>query len=121
MQARASYTGQSGLWHGAIKIGARVVWRCPHNHRNRDHGSKFAGRSACECAKSALRYAQMSDEDLAKVVADHRSYMTMHSMSPRMPWTIDFELAARDAIRAALSHARKARHARHACSNEGAA
>lgn len=101
MQARATYTGQSGLWHGAIKVGSKIVWACDHNHRNRDHGSKFAGRSACGCAQSVLRYALMSDAELAKQRAEVDAYNRQRwsSMSPMPPLDIEHELSVRDAVR----------------------
>lgn len=102
MQARATYTGRNGLWHGAIKVGGKVVWTCGHNHHNRDQGSRTWGRAACECSKSALRYALMTDAEIEQVKADVRAYMN-GGMSPRAPWTIDFELSAREQIRAALN------------------
>jgi hypothetical protein len=98
---RASYTGTSGLWHGAVKVGKDVVWTCPHTHRNRDQSTRTNGRAACDCASSALRVALMSADELSYFKATHRTYMN-GGMSPRMPWNIDFELRVRDEIRAAI-------------------
>lgn len=102
--ACATYTGRSGLWHGAIKAGKKVVWTCGHNHRNRDQGSKFAGRSACGCAKSALAYAVMTDGELAVRRSEIDAYNRQRwsSMAPMPPMDIEFELSQRDAIRSAL-------------------
>ena len=75
MQARATYTGRSGLWHGAIKVGGKLVWKCEHNHHNRDIGSKTWGRAACSCAQSALRFAMMTDAEIEQAKANHRAYM----------------------------------------------
>lgn len=104
MTPRATYTGQSGLWHGAIKVGSSVVWKCGHNHRNRDQGSNFAGRSACECANSALRYATMDAAELAarKDEIDTYNRQRWSSMSPMPPMDISFELSVRDDIRRAI-------------------
>lgn len=104
MHPRATYTGKSGLWHGAIKVGSTVVWKCEHSHRNRDQGSRFAGRSACDCATSALRYATMSDAELAarKDEVDTYNRQRWSSMSPMPPVDISYELSVRDTIRRAL-------------------
>jgi hypothetical protein len=99
---RATYAGQSGLWHGAIKMSGKVVWKCGHNHHNRDHGSKTWGRSACSCAQSALRFALMNDAELERTKADLRAYMSGSSMSPRMAVSHDYELSVRDEIRRAI-------------------
>lgn len=104
MSPKATYTGRSGLWHGAIKVGGRVVWKCGHNHHNRDQGSKTWGRSACSCAQSALRYALMSDAEIEAAKTAVRQYMN-GGMSPRMAWSIDYELSVRDEIRAAIDAA----------------
>ena len=102
MTARATYTGSNGLWRGAIKVGNKVVWKCGHNHHNRDQGNKTWGRAACECSKSALRYALMTDADIEFNKAAVRQWMN-GGMSPRTPWTIDYELSVRDEIRAAIN------------------
>lgn len=103
MQPRATYTGQSGFWHGAIKVGNKLVWKCGHNHHNRDQSGRTWGRSACSCAQSALRFALMSDADVEQAKADLRAYMSGSSMSPRMPINHDYELSVRDEIRAAIN------------------
>lgn len=101
---RATYTGRNGLWHGAIKVGAKVVWTCPHNHRNRDHGSHINGRAASACSASALRYALMTDEELAakRAEIEQCNRHAFSSMSPVRPMQIDFELSVRDEIRRAI-------------------
>lgn len=103
--ARATYTGQSGLWHGAIKVGNAVVWQCPHNHKNRDQGSHFAGRAACACARSVLKFAMMTDVELASRKSEMDAYNRgrWSSMSPMPPLSIDFELSVRDEVRSAIN------------------
>ena len=51
---KVSYRKNGDGWEGVLKNSCTVVWACGHYHKNRDHGSKFAGRSACECAGKEL-------------------------------------------------------------------
>lgn len=65
---RATYTGTSGAYRGAIRDGKELVWECPHRHRNRD-----AGDSAHNCARSYLRapeyWQQREDQRVAEMEA----------------------------------------------------
>ena len=56
MQLKSTYAGGPGCWHGAIRVGRRTIWTCPHKHRNRDLSSTIAGPSAMACAH-AVRLA----------------------------------------------------------------
>lgn len=51
---KVAYRKNGDGWEGVLKDGINVVWTCGHYHRNRDHGSKFSGSSACECARKEL-------------------------------------------------------------------
>jgi len=61
-ELRVSHAGGPGRWRGAIRVGERVVWTCPHSHRNRDYSS--GGRTAArECAGYVLE--AVADPDRA--------------------------------------------------------
>lgn len=36
---KAGHTGGPGGWRGVLRLNGRIVWTCPHVHRNRDHSS----------------------------------------------------------------------------------
>lgn len=55
-QLKPTYAGGPGCWRGALKVGRRTIWTCPHKHRNRDLSSTTAGPSAMACAH-AVRLA----------------------------------------------------------------
>lgn len=50
---RVTHTGGQGGWHGAIAVGRRIVWTCPHHHVNRDQSSTV-NHSAHDCARVVL-------------------------------------------------------------------
>jgi hypothetical protein len=102
MTAKATYTGCSHAWHGAIKANGKLVWKCGHNHHNRDQGGATWGRSARGCAESALRVARMTDAEIEQMKRDMAQYHSFSSMSPKAPWKAEYELSVRDEIRAAL-------------------
>jgi len=97
---RASYTGQSKCWHGAIKVGSKLVWKCGHTHHNRDQGGWTHGTAASACARSALKVALKSEAEIEQMKRDVRA--TAQGMT-RVRWNIDYELSVRDEIRAALN------------------
>ena len=51
---KATYRKNGDGWEGVLKNNDEIVWACGHYHRNRDIGSRFAGKSACDCARSEL-------------------------------------------------------------------
>lgn len=54
---RASYRAAGLHWRGVVRIERRVVWECPHVHRNRDTSSLTNGQAATTCARGALIWA----------------------------------------------------------------
>jgi hypothetical protein len=105
MEPRATYTGTSQAWKGAIKLGSRVVWTCEHRHHNRDQGGVTWGTAACGCARSVLAVALKSDADIERLKSDLINYNRgcMGSI-PRPMWKLDYELSVRDEVRAALGY-----------------
>lgn len=49
-------------YRGVMRRGARVLWRCPHVHVNRDESSRSGGRSALHCAKMVVSFAATGNE-----------------------------------------------------------
>lgn len=101
MNAKATYTGTSHAWHGAIKCGGKLVWKCGHNHHNRDQGGVTWGRAARGCAESVLTVALKSDAEIEQMRRDMHSY-NMGGMGTRMPWKAEYELSVREEVRRAL-------------------
>ena len=54
MNLTGSYSGRPGAWHATIKCDGKVVWTCPHSHRNRDQSSYRGGWAARSCASAVL-------------------------------------------------------------------
>jgi len=61
-QLKPTYAGGHGCWRGALKIGRRTIWTCPHKHRNRDLSSATAGPSAMSCAYAVRLAVEEPDE-----------------------------------------------------------
>lgn len=59
---KPTYAGGPGCWRGALKIGGRKIWTCPHAHRNRDMSSTTAGPSAMACAHAVRLAVEAPDE-----------------------------------------------------------
>lgn len=52
---RPTYRQNGSGWTGAIKDETgKLVWECPHFHKNRDQGSASRGPSATDCARAML-------------------------------------------------------------------
>lgn len=64
---RATYTGSPGNWKGAIRDdNNKLVWKCPHLHRNRDAGYEIAAR---QCSRSYLRDPEAWEKREAERIA----------------------------------------------------
>lgn len=105
MKAVSTYVGGPGAWHGAIRVGNAVVWRCDHAHTNRDLSSKANGQCACDCARAVLTYATRTDEEIAALkasVSAHNKRGRSHGFGYTRKTLNGYALAVRPAVRAAL-------------------